>query len=156
MAFKCEICMQSFDSLERIPMNLKCGHSFCKECISKLINDNLPCALCKKKIEYKSISEVPVSFTILEYCTDNPANEDSASNIFNLQFNPKFSAGSCIDHGGFPLDKWCCLCKKWVCITCIIMNCPSQHENNCEIKMGSSAFQSVKSSELKKFGNILN
>jgi len=33
----CSICYECYDSFMRIPLILKCGHTFCKICIDNLI-----------------------------------------------------------------------------------------------------------------------
>ena len=55
---ECSICMDIFgnsDSHIRCPKILKCGDSFCKECLKDIIkrNDgnNLLCPSCKKQIK---------------------------------------------------------------------------------------------------------
>ena len=51
---KCDICNIIFDSVSHAPLMIKCGHTFCKRCISFKNNNpkknlNKMCPLCKKK-----------------------------------------------------------------------------------------------------------
>ena len=32
----CQICLEKYNIFNRIPKNLKCGHTFCERCLKKL------------------------------------------------------------------------------------------------------------------------
>ena len=38
----CEICLERFNNTDKKPLSLKnCGHSCCKECVTKMLKDNI-------------------------------------------------------------------------------------------------------------------
>ena len=79
---KCEICGNIFDLNNHIPIVIKCGHSFCKQCIlnintnNKLIKKNYSCPL----------DNTPNAF-ILENCVINLRLELLIKKIFNNENN---------------------------------------------------------------------
>ena len=61
---KCDICNIIFDTASHAPLMIKCGHSFCKRCISYKNNNpekniNKICPLCKKKNVMTLDSAIP-------------------------------------------------------------------------------------------------
>jgi len=46
--FNCSICDERYDEHDQRPMIIRCGHTFCNECISKLVN----CPNCRKPFEH--------------------------------------------------------------------------------------------------------
>ena len=79
---KCEICGNIFDLNNHIPIVIKCGHSFCKQCIlnintnNKLIKKNYSCPL----------DNTPNAFN-LENCVINLRLELLIKKIFNNENN---------------------------------------------------------------------
>lgn len=47
----CSVCQNKFDEEDRCPLLLQCGHSFCRECLSKMFTDSqdssLSCPRCR-------------------------------------------------------------------------------------------------------------
>jgi len=64
----CPICLIRFDSKERTPRNIGCGHTVCEECLKNLIDRNMQnCPICRKVLEKrKAISTYPKSYALME------------------------------------------------------------------------------------------
>jgi hypothetical protein len=65
---KCPICY-SFYSSQIIALVLNCGHSFCSKCMKKMFNEEekfIKCAFDKKILEYPSIEDIPVNFSLMQ------------------------------------------------------------------------------------------
>ena len=65
---KCNICY-NFYSNDSLPYVLKCGHTFCKNCIQKIYKKEekqIQCAFDKKTYTLESIAEVPINFSYLQ------------------------------------------------------------------------------------------
>lgn len=56
-SFDCTICYEEYD-IKRMPCTLSCGHTFCFQCIMKLISSNftLLCPMDKKTLKIQVIS----------------------------------------------------------------------------------------------------
>ena len=66
---ECIICKEFYDIKDRKPLVLLCGHTFCKQCISKdfLINKKIRCSFCpnfKGGHIYKSVEDIGVNYDI--------------------------------------------------------------------------------------------
>lgn len=46
---ECTNCYEFFDEEIHIPLNLECGHTFCKQCIKALLKNSpkLECPMCR-------------------------------------------------------------------------------------------------------------
>ncbi|KAB7493916.1 E3 ubiquitin-protein ligase KEG [Armadillidium nasatum] len=51
----CGICFDEYESKEKIPMSMKCGHTYCKLCIDELLSTNPECPSCRESISKSSI-----------------------------------------------------------------------------------------------------
>ena len=66
-SFKCQECLNYFNSKTRQPRTLKCGHSFCLHCLSKnFIDGHITCLTCgtgptdMNKERYQDLEEYPI------------------------------------------------------------------------------------------------
>jgi hypothetical protein len=60
----CKVCYDRYNSESRCPINLPCGHTFCKNCISSLQKRGpAKCPLCKATASSQTL---PKAFAILE------------------------------------------------------------------------------------------
>ncbi|XP_045613776.1 osteoclast-stimulating factor 1 isoform X2 [Procambarus clarkii] len=65
--FECEVCLEDYDTEERRPRSLSCGHSLCTSCITEtLMRGVLKCPFCRKihMPEVRLASNVPVNFIV--------------------------------------------------------------------------------------------
>lgn len=58
MAFECGICTSNFNSGERQPLILQCGHTFCRECLRCRLGPQRWCPYCRHPIR-KEVEELP-------------------------------------------------------------------------------------------------
>ncbi|XP_045583189.1 uncharacterized protein [Procambarus clarkii] len=63
----CRVCKKCFNSEDRFPRMLTCGHSFCTSCMIKLPRDKpLFCPVCQKEeTKYRSVDDVPKNLSLL-------------------------------------------------------------------------------------------
>ncbi|KAK7066647.1 hypothetical protein SK128_005466, partial [Halocaridina rubra] len=65
---ECKICLEYFNTRERRPRSLPCGHTFCTRCIGDLIkNMKISCPHCRAKHVLKQATELPVSYIVEEF-----------------------------------------------------------------------------------------
>ncbi|XP_014472771.1 PREDICTED: uncharacterized protein LOC106743441 isoform X2 [Dinoponera quadriceps] len=50
---ECTICLE----LMTAPVKTRCGHSFCQQCIGRVLQQNAPCPLCKEVLNKRSVSK---------------------------------------------------------------------------------------------------
>ena len=63
----CKLCQDSFDSLSRKPLVLKCGHTFCELCIKSLYDlEKVLCPLDSIESPFEDFQKISVNYLILE------------------------------------------------------------------------------------------
>ena len=66
---KCQLCNEEYDTDEKKPLILNCGHSFCKQCITNIITQktysNLKCPLDQKELYSNEISSYKINYSLL-------------------------------------------------------------------------------------------
>ena len=71
----CQVCHDYFNSSGKIPRVLKCGHSFCDDCLGECLKfksdghlDGLtyPCPTCKTRCDIRNFKALPTNFQILQ------------------------------------------------------------------------------------------
>lgn len=75
---ECEICFERYNTKDKIPKILHCGHTFCKSCLvkSKLNSDNkLICPVCRKSEIFSDIDDLSTNRVIFDLLY-NPTQED--------------------------------------------------------------------------------
>lgn len=62
----CSICEARYNMIDRQPKILKCAHTFCMQCIEKLIGNVDPRQLCLKDVidHDTDIDSIPNNFTV--------------------------------------------------------------------------------------------
>ena len=70
----CKICYYSYNKTDRKPLILTCGHTFCKDTISKLINEKqqnaIECPICKTITPCNVPEDMIVNYELLEMIPD--------------------------------------------------------------------------------------
>ena len=65
----CKICCEYYNMTDRKPLILPCGHTFCKDTISQLINKKqrgaIECPNCKQITPCLVSDNIPVNFDLL-------------------------------------------------------------------------------------------
>ncbi|XP_042861550.1 uncharacterized protein LOC122246848 [Penaeus japonicus] len=68
MAPKCKVCFESFSQGEKAPLSLQCGHSTCRQCILKILDDigEIKCATCRIVTDETDVDRLPVNYDLLD------------------------------------------------------------------------------------------
>ncbi|OMJ72053.1 hypothetical protein SteCoe_29584 [Stentor coeruleus] len=102
---ECIVCLEHYNSFEKLPLILTCGHTLCKECILRM---NSGCLSIKcpidRKIETKNSKQLTVNYAILQ--------------ILNLHRSGIPSRENCIIHSQ-PITMICKTCSSNCCYKCI-------------------------------------
>ena len=72
----CKICTVTYNTDERKPLTLWCGHTYCAECVDKMIKDPIvqtrrPPALlcpnrCDRTVPYPDINKMKINWEVLD------------------------------------------------------------------------------------------
>jgi hypothetical protein len=66
---ECHICYEHFDSKSFVPKILiKCGHSFCKFCLERIINkkSSVQCPVCRENTKITKKENLPTNYSLIE------------------------------------------------------------------------------------------
>ena len=69
---ECKICYEDFNTQDKEPLVLRCGHTFCMKCLNQLSSKtplgkvSLKCPLDNKSQIFVSFALIPKNFAILE------------------------------------------------------------------------------------------
>lgn len=97
----CNICLESYNIVNRIPRNLSCGHSFCDKCLKKVSNGyEIECPKCRQK----SKNNLPICYAIYDHLL--------------LESNADIDE-SCKIHEYEKLQFYCNKDKIFICAFCL-------------------------------------
>ncbi|XP_064105667.1 uncharacterized protein LOC135215151 [Macrobrachium nipponense] len=72
----CQLCCENYDKTRR-PRSLLCGHSYCTECLDKLLqNETCSCPICNASIKASSVSDFSINYAL----------ESAISELRDLEF----------------------------------------------------------------------
>ena len=76
----CSVCAENYDAFVRCPRVLRCGHSLCQSCLSRIIR--VPavkaCPECRFAIKPNRAADFPKNFALLQLLPANPAEPVAA------------------------------------------------------------------------------
>lgn len=65
---ECQLCFKRYDTTEHKPLNLTCGHTYCKTCISGMLplkeNEVIFCPTCERPQFFLTIDELSVNYSL--------------------------------------------------------------------------------------------
>ena len=75
----CQICLEGYNTANRIPKNLSCGHTFCDRCLKKLGNGfEIECPKCRQK----SKNNLPICYAMSDHLLlENKADIDEPCKV---------------------------------------------------------------------------
>ena len=107
-ASECSICCERFDEQQRCPRLLSCGHSFCSNCLEKLLNEKaINCPTCRNAVSVPAgVAGLPKNFALLDILLTLPQKhaEDEGSPVCETCDDEQHPATSC-----------CLDCKENMC-----------------------------------------
>lgn len=104
----CQICTNQYDDQVHIPIIVPCGHTFCKDCIKKMITANSikKCPICKKACLTLNINELVPNYELISLITVAKRKIEN----------------SCESHPSENLNFFCSTCKALICQMCLLLS----------------------------------
>ncbi|KAJ8050042.1 Tripartite motif-containing protein 3 [Holothuria leucospilota] len=138
----CSICFEDY----KTPKVLTCGHTFCCQCVSKMVgrNSSLQCPTCRKDIslpESGKVEDFITNFALLNLISDNEKIKESGDDP-PLKVDP---GRECPQHKSLT-KFYCKSCKKLVCTECLLQ----EHKPDKHTIATSSDIAVILSGELQK------
>lgn len=137
----CPSCMEQFDEKIHLPLNLECGHSYCQDCVSRMITEfNLKkCPECRDLIT-KPIKDLTPNLTILQIISEKKKFE-------------KYKM-VCETHENYFMDFQCKQCNMNICKLCLVAHSghlvvPLNHSNSKLKKQIDELNQELESFQLQ-------
>jgi hypothetical protein len=72
---ECQVCYEHFDSNSFIPKILvKCGHSFCKICLERLMSNKtyVSCPVCRENTKIQKKEPLPTNYSLIQIIEKHP------------------------------------------------------------------------------------
>jgi len=113
--FECGLCFLPYDSSERKPLTLPCGHVYCLTCLRQMSHKgDLYCT--EDKTAHKvSVSELPCCYAILSNLPEQTKTTHSL--VFHCNRHPK------------KKTKFLCLIhKEYLCTNCVLEHTGVGHQ----------------------------
>jgi hypothetical protein len=79
---ECQICFEHFDLNSFVPKVLtKCGHSFCKICLERLLfqKNHITCPVCRDNTKVTKKEALPTNYSLIEIIDSNSHNQKTKS-----------------------------------------------------------------------------
>ena len=106
---ECLSCYEVFDEALHLPLNLECGHTFCRSCVAEITRDSsklAQCSVCRRNLSsFISVEQLPRNYHALELAKSLREKQ----NFFEF----------CHTHSNEPERFFCSTCKKGICASCI-------------------------------------
>jgi Kelch motif/B-box zinc finger/Zinc finger, C3HC4 type (RING finger) len=111
---ECSICSELFNEQANCPRLLRCGHTCCEVCLTRVIEDNqIICPSCRNISFISSVDSLPKNYIVLEFLANSRSSETG------VLPKPKVSS-ECPDHPGEKVIRYCIEDSRPVCADCIL------------------------------------
>ena len=112
---ECLICSELFNEQANCPRLLRCGHTCCEICLTRVIEDNqIICPSCRNISVASSVDILPKNYVVLEFLA-NSRNTEAGVQVPNLKV-----PGECPDHPEEKVIRYCIEDSRAVCADCIL------------------------------------
>ena len=111
---ECSICSELFNEQANCPRLLRCGHTCCEACLTRVIEDNqIICPSCRNTSVTSSVDSLPKNYIVLEFLANSRSSEAG------VLTKPKISS-ECPDHPEEKVIRYCIEDSRAVCADCIL------------------------------------
>jgi len=104
---ECPTCLELYNDDTKRPRNLQCGHTFCEECLTRLIQETrLACPTCRTYFPSIVPHLLPMNFIAADLARSH------LEQIRKVNF--------CDEHSLQPAKFFCNTCEVSICVECIV------------------------------------
>jgi len=132
--FECGICFKPYNHVDKKPLSLPCGHSFCLECCKKLPKHGVIQCPYDKSSHQITPESLPVNYQVLTGLpmqTNAQAQAATPVEVGGIQY--------CQVHTSKKVKFYCVNDKEMFCSKCILKHTQQKHEViNCSPKSKST------------------
>ena len=141
----CYVCTTQFDNQkEKQPCILKCGHSFCRGCLSYIMTHGSPwCPLCEMRISDTNPDNLILNCNLLSIIISKSQCTPKKDEDYNV----------CNVHIDNFIKFFCKTCKQNICQKCILVN---HTKKNCDIVSLSLRKMELKIETMRAIKEILS
>lgn len=105
---ECRVCSNLYNTSDRCPRILRCGHTYCSTCLKTLAGKKgVECPECRKHHKVRLVSAI----------SRNLSMEEVMEHV-GLLAPSEDTAGLCTQHKAFPLYFYCRDHETWICYMC--------------------------------------
>ena len=109
----CTICDHNYDTQEKRPQVLPCGHTFCFSCLKQIeLSERKFCPLCRKP--WACVENLPTCYQLL------PQSPSLPNPVKKRKYGHDFYESICEKHN-FKFIYYCSTCKKRACKVCLLI-----------------------------------
>ena len=132
----CDVCYLKFDAETKVPRMLQCGHTFCEECLQRVLlngHNRTFCPVCQRPILCTRVNEIPVNYALKQLIETIDSKMKQVERSFN----------ACQKHG-FPKQFICTNCESEICGNCVALD-----HKGCNTQITANALDEMKTNSTK-------
>lgn len=77
--FECGVCFKNYNAIEKKPLSLPCGHTFCLDCLKQIGKHNQIKCPFDKSIHQATADNLPVNYAVLTALPTLTGNNNTSS-----------------------------------------------------------------------------
>ena len=108
--FECGVCFKAYNHQDKKPLSLPCGHSFCLECLKKMVKHGTITCPYDKVVHQQAPDVLPVNYQVLSglpMLSQTIQQNAQASNGSNRDPNEEVQLTYCQTHTNKKIKFYC-------------------------------------------------
>ena len=123
--FECGVCFKTYNHMEKKPLSLPCGHTFCLECLKQLNKHSVIKCPFDKVAHHCLADNLPVNYAVLT-ALPMTASVQSTGSREGQSKEPAITY--CETHKNKKVKFYCRSDQEMFCSKCVLKHTNSKHE----------------------------